>query len=101
VPTIAGWFELLFTNVLGCPFNTGLAIYLILMAVALGWAIWECYCVIDKDEKINTRTIISFVLAMALAGVPFIKESAVIGIMLIATMLVVLFVKKDVSLRVG
>ena len=95
VPTIAGWFELLFTNVLGCPFNTGLAIYLVLMVVALVWAIWESYCVIEKEEKINTRTIISFVLAMALAGVPFIKESALIGILLIITMLVVLFLKKD------
>ena len=96
VPTIAGWFELLFTNVLGCPFNTGLAIYLVLMAAALVWAIWESYSVIEKEEKINTRTIISFVLAMALAGVPFIKESALIGIVLIITMLVVLFLKKDV-----
>ena len=96
VPTIAGWFELLFTNLLGCPFNTGLAIYLVLMAAALVWAIWESYCVIEKDEKINIRTIISFVLAMALAGVPFIKESALIGILLIIAMLVVLFLKKDV-----
>lgn len=96
VPTIAGWFELLFTNVLGCPFNTGLAVYLVLMAAALVWAIWESYTVIEKEATINTRTIISFVLAMALAGVPFIKESAMIGIVLIATMLVVLFVKKDV-----
>ena len=95
VPTIAGWFELLFTNTLGCPFNTGLAIYLVLMALALVWAIWESYCVIEKEEKINNRTIISFVLAMALAGVPFIKESALIGIVLIVTMLVVLFLKKD------
>ena len=95
VPTIAGWFELLFTNVLGCPFNTGLAIYLVLMAAALVWAIWESYCVIEKEEKINTRTIISFVLAMALAGVPFIKESALVGIVLIITMLIVLFLKKD------
>ena len=96
VPTIAGWFELLFTNVLGCPFNTGLAVYLVLMATALVWAIWESYCVIDKEETINNRTIISFVLAMALAGVPFIKESALIGILLIITMLVVLFLKKEV-----
>ena len=96
VPTIAGWFELLFTNVLGCPFNTGLAVYLVLMAVALVWAVWETYCVIEREEKINTRTIISFVTAMAFAGVPFIKESAVIGILLIAAMLVFLFLKKDI-----
>ena len=96
VPTIAGWFELLFTNTLGCPFNTGLAVYLVLMAAALVWAIWESYCVIEQETTINTRTIISFVLAMALAGVPFIKESAVVGILLIITMLVVLFLKKEV-----
>ena len=96
VPTIAGWFELLFTNTLGCPFNTGLAIYLVLMAAALAWAIWESYCVIDKEEMVNNRTIISFVLAMALAGVPFIKESAVIGIVLIIVMLIALFLKKEV-----
>ena len=95
VPTIAGWFELLFTNALGCPFNTGLAVYLVLMATSLVWTIWESYCVIEKDEKLNTRTIISFVLAMAFAGVPFIKESAMIGIVLIAAMLAVLFWKKD------
>ena len=107
VPTIAGWFELLFTNGLGCPFNTGLAVYLVLMAGALVWAIWESYQVIEKPTPtpslkggettgLNTRTIISFVLAMSLAGVPFIKESAVIGVVLIITMFVVLFVKKDV-----
>ncbi len=96
VPTIAGWFELLFTNTLGCPFNTGLAIYLVLMVVALVWAIWESYCVIEKEESLNTRTIISFVLAMAFAGVPFIKESATLGIVLIIVMLLVLFLKKEV-----
>ncbi len=107
VPTIAGWFELLFTNGLGCPFNTGLAVYLVLMAGALVWAIWESYQVIEKPTPdpslkggettgLNTRTIISFVLAMALAGVPFIKESWAIGIILINVMLIVLFAKKEV-----
>ena len=95
IPTIAGWFELLFTNTLGCPFNTGLAVYLVLMAAALVWAICESYCVIEKEERINTRTIISFVVAMALAGVPLIKESALIGIVLTVVMLLVLFLKKQ------
>ncbi len=96
VPTIAGWFELLFTNTLGCPFNTGLAVYLVMMAAALIWSLIESYNVIEKDEKLNARTIISFVLAMAFAGVPFIKESWAIGIILINVMLIVLFSKKDI-----
>lgn len=40
VPTIIGWFELMFVNGFGCPFNTGLAVCLVLMAAFLAWAIW-------------------------------------------------------------
>lgn len=96
IPTIAGWFELLFTNVLGCPFNTGMAIYLVLMFAALVWAIWETYRLIDKDEKLNVRTIIAFVLALTLAGVPFIKESIAIGVVVIAVLTAVLIWKRHV-----
>ena len=39
VPTIIGWFELAFVNGLGCPFNTGLAVALVLMTGLLAWAI--------------------------------------------------------------
>ncbi len=96
IPTIAGWFELLFTNVLGCPFNTGMAIYLVLMLASLVWAIWETYHVLDKNESLNVRTIISFVLALTLAGVPFLKESVAIGIVVIVALLAVLFWKRNV-----
>ncbi len=85
IPTIAGWFELLFTNGLGCPFNTGMAIYLVLLAAALVWAIWETYHILDTEQEgVGIRTIIAFVLALTLAGVPFIKESVVVGVILIA-----------------
>ncbi len=43
VPTIIGWFELLFVNGLGCPFNTGLAVCLVLMVAVLVWGIWYSY----------------------------------------------------------
>lgn len=42
-PTVAGWFELLFTNVLGCPFNTGLYVDLILTIGLLAWGIGYTY----------------------------------------------------------
>jgi hypothetical protein len=35
VPQVAGWFELLFVNILGLPFNSGLLFYLILLFSAL------------------------------------------------------------------
>ncbi len=40
VPTVIGWFELLFVNVFGCPFNTGLAVCIVLIAALLVGAIW-------------------------------------------------------------
>ena len=38
---VGGWFELLFVNVLGMSFNTGLYIYLVLLVACLVWAVIE------------------------------------------------------------
>ena len=37
--TVAGWFELLFVNTLGCPFNTGEIIYIVLLVAIVIWSI--------------------------------------------------------------
>ncbi|MBQ7209443.1 MAG: DUF2723 domain-containing protein [Paludibacteraceae bacterium] len=89
-PTVAGWFELLFVNVLGCPFNTGLAIYLVLTIGALAWAVFETYR--NKSYLLNN---ISFALAVTLVGIPFIGESVIIGVIFIAALLAILFWKRD------
>ena len=39
--TVGGWFELFFVNVLGCPFNTGEIIYILLIVATVLWAIYE------------------------------------------------------------
>ena len=36
--TVGGWFELFFVNVLGCPFNTGEIIYILLLVATVLWA---------------------------------------------------------------
>jgi hypothetical protein len=41
VAMVGGWFELLFTNVLGMPFNTGLIVYVSLLAISLAVALWR------------------------------------------------------------
>ena len=38
-PTLIGWFELLFVNGFGCPFNTGMWVCLVLTVAFLVWAI--------------------------------------------------------------
>jgi len=56
-PTVAGWFELLFTNGFGCPFNTGLYVYLILVAGLLGWGIWHTYKKLEENYTQKMRWI--------------------------------------------
>ncbi len=53
VPTVAGWFELFFVNTLGCPFNTGLFVYLILTAVLIVAGIWYTYRKLDLQDENN------------------------------------------------
>ncbi len=37
---IAGWFELVFVNGMGLPFNTGVVVYVLLIISLLTWGIW-------------------------------------------------------------
>uniref|UniRef100_UPI003FEF77DA glycosyltransferase family 117 protein n=1 Tax=Leyella stercorea TaxID=363265 RepID=UPI003FEF77DA len=64
--TVAGWFELLFVNKFGCPFNTGEIIYIILVVAIVIWAIYESY--VDRNFK---RQNISFTLAVGMLVIPF------------------------------
>ena len=80
--TVAGWFELLFVNTLGCPFNTGEIIYIILLVAIVIWAIYESY--VDKSFK---RQNVSFVLAVGMLGIPFrgmTWSAAILGLVILA-----------------
>ena len=48
--TVGGWFELFFVNILGCPFNTGEIVYIILLVATVVWAIYESYS--ETNEKL-------------------------------------------------
>ena len=87
---VACWAELLFVNVFGLPFNTGLIIYLILLAAALAWAVYETY----KGNN-RLRMNISVLLAVTLAGIPFFGESVLIGILFVGALAGVLFGLKE------
>ncbi len=64
--TVGGWFELFFVNTLGCPFNTGEIIYIILLVAAVIWGIYESYT--NRSRKLQ---VISFLCAFGLIGIPF------------------------------
>ena len=79
---VGGWFELLFVNGLGMSVNSGVVVYIILLAVALIWGVYESY-----TEKSRLRMAISFILTIALLGIPFYGHgvsSILIGVVVIA-----------------
>ena len=89
---VGGWFELLFVNVLGCPFNTGEIVYIVLLIGIIIWAIYETYS--NGDDR---RQNIAFLLAVAMLGIPFYGHgwmSVIIGIVVLAVLWFVLQYKK-------
>ena len=89
---VGGWFELLFVNILGCPFNTGEIVYIFLLISIIIWAIYETYH--NLNEK---RQNIAFLLAIAMLGIPFYGHgwsAAIIGIVVLAVLWFVLQYKK-------
>ena len=78
---VGGWFELLFVNILGCPFNTGEIIYIFLLITTIIWAIWETY------QNHTKRGNLAFMLSIAMLGIPFYGHgisSVIIGIVVLA-----------------
>ena len=95
---IGGWFELLFVNILGMPYNIGLYIYLTLLAVALVWALWE-----TTQAKSENRMYVSFIVCTALLGIPFYGHgvaSVVVGIIVLGIIAGVLFYTKKATPRI-
>ena len=90
---VGGWFELLFVNTLSMPFNTGLIVYIVLLAATLIWGIYETF----RGEN-RRRMNLAFLLAVAMLGIPFYGygwTSILIGIVVLAVLAVILFIKKN------
>ena len=94
---VGGWFELLFVNDFGMPFNTGVMVYIVLLAGVMIWSIWE-----TMAQKSQTRMSASFVLTIAMLGIPFYghgASSVVIGLIVIAALWFYLSPKMQLKLN--
>ena len=89
---MAGWSDLLFVNVLGCPFNTGAIVYVVLMAAAIAWALWETY-----HGRSEMRARLAFCLNILLVGIPFVGYRPLVWILLCALVALVVFRWKKLS----
>ena len=91
VVKVGGWFELLFVNQIGLPFNSGLIFYLIVLSAAILWGVYESY-----TERNTLQMNLSFLLTIALLGIPFYGHgisSVIIGILVLAALAAYLFAK--------
>jgi hypothetical protein len=92
VVKVGGWFELLFVNTLGLSFNTGVMVYVVALAATLIWGVYESY-----RNRDRTRMNLSFLLTVAMLGIPFYGHGAssiVIGILVLGGLAIYLFAKK-------
>ena len=94
---VGGWFELLFVNTLGMSFNTGVIVYIILLAACLIWGIYKSY-----TERNKARMALSFILTIAMLGIPFYghgTSSVVIGVIVIAALWLYLRPKTQAAVK--
>ena len=73
VVNIGGWFELLFTNMLGCPYNTGLVCYIVLLT---GTLVLTYYKVKQHILKLSLACLLMILAGYSSYGVIFIRANA-------------------------
>jgi len=89
---VGGVFELFFVNTLSLPFNTGVMVYIFVIAAVIIWGVYESYV-----EKNNTRMNVSFLLTVAVLGIPFYghgTRSLLIGVAVLVVLGAYLFARK-------
>ena len=73
VVRMGGWAELLFTNVLHCPYNTGLICYIVLLTVGL---VYLYYKVKRRTVKLSVACVLMILAGYSSYGVIFIRANA-------------------------
>ncbi len=73
VVLMGGWFELLFTNVLGCSYNTGLVCYIVVLTAAL---VALYYKVERRAFRLSIACLLMVLAGYSSYGVIFIRANA-------------------------
>ncbi|MCF8453836.1 MAG: DUF2723 domain-containing protein, partial [Pedobacter sp.] len=87
---VASQFELLFVNVLGFSFNTGLLVYIIVTLAILVWSIYE-----TSVQKSYVRMAVSFITSVTIVGIPFFGSHFLVGFLIIVALSFVFFKYKS------
>ncbi|MDR1499389.1 MAG: DUF2723 domain-containing protein, partial [Tannerellaceae bacterium] len=92
---VCGLFELLFVNVLGMPYNTGVFAYIIILGGLLSWSIYETMRAEVKEKRMK----VAFILSITLLGIPFVGSGYWMGGLLIAALTVFMFTRKTTNIK--
>ena len=87
--------KLFFVNVIGCSFNTGVFVYLVVTVAVLIWAICE-----TQREKKPLNIKIAFLLSVVLLGIPFLGNSVVLGLLIFAAFCLFVFTYKKLNNKI-
>jgi tetratricopeptide (TPR) repeat protein len=93
---VCGLFELLFVNVLGMPYNSGVFAYIIILGGVLAWSIYETM----RSELKVTQMKIAFILSITLLGIPFMGSGYWLGALLIAALSIFMFQYKKMNIKI-
>jgi len=91
---MAGWFDLLFVNVLGFSYNTGAIFYIILVIAVIAWGLYETF-----TGKNMLRMKIAFCANILLIGLPFWGDNALLWILLCGVVFGITFFWKGINTR--
>ena len=91
---VAGWAELLFVNVFGAPYNTGVIAYFFLVIASICWGLYETF-----TQKNLNRLKLSFIVSLIMVGLPFVSESILLSLLIVAALIIVTFASKKVNIR--
>ena len=91
VVKVGGWFELLFVNVLGMTFNTGLYVYLIVLFGVLAAGIYYTEKFGEQTDKTQKIVTMLFIATVALLGIPFYGHNVLMSIVIGAVVIALLY----------
>lgn len=96
VTKVGGWFELTFVNKFHLSYNSGVIVYMILLIGSIAWGLYETISAKGSIKKAR----IAFVIAIALSGITFISDNAILWVLLLAALIFLAFGVNQVTARV-
>ncbi|MDD4777456.1 MAG: DUF2723 domain-containing protein [Fermentimonas sp.] len=92
---VGGWFELLFVNSFGLPYNSGVFFYLLILVASIAMGLY--HTISSKSNEKRARA--ALFASLALTGVLFISGSPLLWVILIAAGAYFVFKSKKISMR--